>query len=68
MGVFICGDGARLDEVLVDAHQSHNVATGHVLNGLYIATHHQNCPGEKEAGGEEEEEEEEEEVEIKGEW
>ena len=55
MGVLICGDGACLDEVLVDTHQSHNVAAGHVLNGLHIATHHQNCPGEKGGGGEEEE-------------
>ena len=49
--MLICGDGACLDEVLVDTHQSHNVAAGHVLNGLHIATHHQNCPGEKGGGG-----------------
>merc|ERR1719309_135482 len=38
------GDGPRLDQELVDSNQTHNVTTGHILNGLHIPSHHQDGP------------------------
>ena len=49
--MLVRGDGTRLDEKLVDAHQSNDVPAWHVLNGLSISTHHQNRP--KGGGGRE---------------
>jgi len=59
--MLICGDSASLDQVLVDTHQSHNVATRNIFNGLYISAHHQNCPGEEREREREKREEEREE-------
>ena len=45
------GDGPRLDEELVDAHQSNDVTTRDILDWLSVATHHQDGPageGERE--------------------
>jgi len=37
-------DGARLHQELVHTHQTHNVPTRHIFNGLHITAHHQDCP------------------------
>ena len=51
VSVLVGGDGASLDEELVDAHQPNDVATRYVLNGLRVSTHHQDGPGEGGGGG-----------------
>jgi hypothetical protein len=35
------GDGAGVHHVLVHAHQAADVASGHVLDGLHLAAHHE---------------------------
>ncbi len=71
--MFIGSQSAGLDKELVHAHQSHNVATGHILNRLNVAAHHQNgSRGEKEGewrgreGEERERERERESSEVRG--
>ena len=41
MGVLEGGNGASLDEELVNADQTTNVTGWHVLDGLHVATHHE---------------------------
>jgi len=38
------GDGTGLDEELVNTNEAANVASGHILNGLNTASHHENGP------------------------
>lgn len=42
MGILEGGDGTGLDQELIDTDQTANVARGHILDGLNVATHHQN--------------------------
>lgn len=35
------GDGSSLDEELVNADQTADVAAGHVLDGLHVTAHHE---------------------------
>ena len=41
VGLLEGGDGSSLHQELVNTHQTADVAAGHVLNGLSVATHHQ---------------------------
>eukprot|EP00042_Codosiga_hollandica_P038086 m.306022 g.306022 ORF g.306022 m.306022 type:complete len:541 (-) comp55303_c1_seq1:42-1664(-) len=41
VGVLEGGDGSGLDEELIDTDQTDNVAAGHILDGLGVATHHE---------------------------
>eukprot|EP00123_Amoebidium_parasiticum_P010055 comp19862_c0_seq1/m.23991 comp19862_c0_seq1/g.23991 ORF comp19862_c0_seq1/g.23991 comp19862_c0_seq1/m.23991 type:complete len:424 (+) comp19862_c0_seq1:1202-2473(+) len=41
VGVLVRGDSTGLDEVLVNTHQTDNVAGRHILDGLSVATHHE---------------------------
>lgn len=43
--MFIGGECSGLDKELINTDQPHNVATGHILNGFNVATHHQDSPG-----------------------
>ena len=45
VGLLEGGDGSSLDQVLVNAHETADVAAGHVLDGLCVATHHQDSSG-----------------------
>ena len=41
------GDGAGLDQELINTDETANVTSGHVLNGLNTASHHEDGPLKK---------------------
>ena len=42
VGLFVCGNGASLNQELVDSNKSTDVSARYIFNGFHISSHHEN--------------------------